>query len=102
MQIISEKIPLESLKDLAKASFGNLIKAVIDTEKGIMAIGGDLHSDEEALLLENGSLQKNLWGINIYPLQQGPELSRGNNSRSVENPETQKQIFDIVSKLIIR
>jgi hypothetical protein len=44
-----------------------MVKAVVDVEQGIMAIGGELHSDEEAILLDQGSTQKHLWGINLYP-----------------------------------
>lgn len=111
MQIIKEKISLEELKKLAKAGFGNLVKAVVDIEKEIMAIDGDLHSDEEALLLENGSQQKNLWGINIHPAQSDPDLiefdsvinirpSQNNNSRGIDNPQIQKKIINIVTGLI--
>lgn len=111
MQIIKEKISLEELKKLAKAGFGNLVKAVVDIEKEIMAIDGDLHSDEEALLLENGSQQKNLWGINVYPSQTSPDLiefdsvinirpSQNNNSRGIDNPQIQKKIINIVTGLI--
>lgn len=91
--------------------FGNLVKAVVDVEKGIMAVDGELHADEEALLLENGSAQKNLWGINIYPDLTGDDFiefdsminlrpSQGNRSRSVEDKEIQKEIIKIVNSLI--
>lgn len=36
-------------------------------KKKIMVIDAELHSDEEGLLLENGSEQENLWGINSTP-----------------------------------
>ncbi|MDD5659872.1 MAG: DUF5674 family protein, partial [Actinomycetota bacterium] len=52
---------------MANEMFGNLVKAVVDVEKESMAIDGELHADEEVLLLENGSDQNDLWGINIYP-----------------------------------
>ena len=39
----------------------------------MMAIGGELHSDEEAALLEDGSAQESLWGINLYPAERGDE-----------------------------
>jgi len=55
------------LEAIAKAQFGDLVKAVVDVERGVMAIGGELHSDEEALLLEDGSEQRRLWDINLYP-----------------------------------
>jgi len=70
-----------------------------------------LHADEETLLLENGSKQENLWGINIYPEIKDKNWiefdsminlrpSQGNRSRGVENPETQKIIIEIVEKLV--
>ena len=67
IRIISERISMDFLTQIAKERIGDLIKAVVDVEKEIMAIGGELHADEEAMLLETGSNQKNLWGINLYP-----------------------------------
>lgn len=46
---------------------GNLVKGVVDVEKEIMVVNGELHSDEQELLIEKGSKTENLWGINIYP-----------------------------------
>ena len=65
MQIVREPIARSELLEIAKNQFGTLVKAVVDIEREIMAIGGDLHADEEALLLEDGSEQENLWGV--YP-----------------------------------
>jgi hypothetical protein len=67
MLIIEEKITRAELSELAKQRFGDLVKAVVDIERDVMAIGGELHSDEEELLLEQGSNQWALWGINLYP-----------------------------------
>ena len=91
--------------------FGNLVKAVVDVEKEIMAINGELHADEEAQMLENGSKQENLWGINIYPELQGDDRiefdsminlrpSQNNLTRGVESPKIQQRIKEIVNKLI--
>jgi hypothetical protein len=66
MKIVTEAITIKEFKDMATDMFGNLVKAVVDVEKEIIAIDGELHADEEALLLKNGSRQENLWGINIY------------------------------------
>lgn len=89
---------------------GTLVKAAVDIERKIMAIGGALHADEEQILLEDGSLQQNLWGINLYP----DDLSdawiefdsminirptQGNRSRGVEDVEIQKKIRSVVSSL---
>lgn len=107
----SEKISKKELKEGAGKKFGNLVKAVVDIEKEIMAIDAELHSDEEALLLENGSRQENLWGINLYPGLEGDDFiefdsminlrpSQGNKSRSVDNQEIRKKITAVVAKLL--
>ena len=96
---------------MARGQFGDFVKAVVDIEKEIMAIGGSLHADEEAALLEQGSVQENLWGINIYPEKKREEWiefdsminirpSQGNRSRNVEDVDIQKKIVEIVNTLI--
>ena len=50
---ISEPIEASRLRELA-GSYGDMVKAVVDTDRRVMALGGDLHSDEEAILLEQG------------------------------------------------
>ena len=52
MIIIEGPIPSQDLARMAQTGFGNLIKAVVDVEQRIMAVDGELHADEEALLLE--------------------------------------------------
>jgi len=111
MKIITEKITLDELRKVAQERFGEMVKAVVDIEKGIMAIGGELHADEEAMLLENGSQQENLWGINIYPEKIENEFieydsminlrpRQNNRSRGVEDPEIRNKINNIVNDLI--
>ena len=111
MQIVRESIALSSLQEMAEAMFGNLVKAVVDVELGIMAVDGELHADEEALLLEHGSEQRHLWGINIYPdLPNADRIefdsminirpSQGNRSRRVDDPAIRGRIVHIVDYLI--
>jgi len=113
MKIINSKISIDEIKKMADKMFGNLIKAVVDIDKEIMAVNGELHSDEEALLLEKNSKQENLWGINIYPeikdddwiefdsmINLRPSLK--NFSRGIDNPDIRKKIIKIVNKLIVR
>ena len=111
MKIISTPISISELKAIARESFGDMVKAVVDLKKESMAIGGELHADEEAALLAAGSAQADLWGINIYPDQQrGKWLefdsminirpSQQNRSRTVENAALRKKITEIVNKLI--
>ena len=112
IRYVDAPISTELLKQLAAEQFGDMVKAVVDIEKGVMAISGELHADEEAYLLDKGSEQKNLWGINIYldqPLLQAIEFdsminvrpSQGNRSRSVEDEGLRAKIAKVVESLII-
>ena len=111
IKIVKQPITLAEIKGLAEERFGDLVKAVVDVKQQIMAIGGELHADEEALLIENGSEQQDLWGINIYPDKSKEEWiefdsiinvrpSQDNRSRDVEDPEIRKCIIKIVNRLI--
>jgi len=113
MEIITQAITLARLREMAGSKFGDMVKAVVDVEKGIMAVDGELHADEEELLLVHGSKQANLWGINIYPeagigdwLEFDSMInlrpSQANRSRGVENPQVRQRILEIVSRLVIR
>lgn len=111
MRIVESPITLDELKTMAEGLFGNLVKAVVDVERRIMALDGELHADEEALLLESGSRQESLWGINIYPELEGPDRiefdsminirpSQGNRSRGVDDPQVRERIIQIVAGLM--
>ena len=67
LRIVTREIIRAELIATASEQFGDLVKAVVDVARGIMVIGGELHSDEEAILLEQGSRQEDLWGIDLYP-----------------------------------
>jgi uncharacterized protein DUF5674 len=112
IQIVSARVTLDELRRMAAAQFGDFVKAVVDVERGVMAIGGELHADEEAVLLQHGGRQADLWGINLYPDRPAEEFidfdsminirpSQGNRSRGVEDPVVQRQIRDIVARLVV-
>ncbi|MFA6527863.1 MAG: DUF5674 family protein, partial [Candidatus Babeliales bacterium] len=67
MQIVREKITLDELKQMSQKMYNQLVKAVVDIKKNIMVVDAALHADQENLLLEDGSEQQDLWGINLYP-----------------------------------
>ena len=110
-RIIRQSVDRSELRILAQARFGDMVKTVVDIARGIMAAGGELHSDEEALLLEDGSLQRDLWGINLYPDESGDgwiefdsminvRPSENNRSRDVESADTRDQIRRAVHALV--
>ncbi|MEX2090820.1 MAG: DUF5674 family protein [Candidatus Paceibacterota bacterium] len=111
--IIKEPITRVELKKIAERRFGDLVKAAVDIEQEIMAVGGELHIDEEVALFEEaGSNQQNVWGINIYPNEKGEEFiqfdsminlkpNQGNRTRGVDDLSTREKIIFIVNKLVI-
>ena len=111
IEIISNVVSRNSLRTIAAGQFGDFVKAVVDVERGIMAIGGDLQADEQALLLDAGSELQYLWGINLYPdlpKDQWVEFdsminvrpTAGNRSRSVESPSVREKILSIAARLV--
>lgn len=103
-----------SKSDLIKNSTNfideNVIKAVVDIKKEIMAVDSPMHYDCEQLLLENGSSQENLWGVNLYldsdnidDLVEFDSMinirpAQGNRTRNVEDEDTQEKIKSVVKK----
>ncbi|MBV8660625.1 MAG: hypothetical protein JO129_00555 [Candidatus Dependentiae bacterium] len=92
--------------------FEKIVKAVVDVEKEIMLIDAPMHADQEYFLLEQGSSQENLWGINLVPSKFETENfvvfdsminlrpGWGNFSRGVDDPAIQKAIKAIVNKFV--
>ena len=78
VRLITELVALPDLNKLAEDGFGDLVKAVVDVEQRVMAIGGELHADEEQFLLERGSQQANLWASTST--RHSTELPNGSSS----------------------
>jgi len=113
MHIITTTLSLNDLKKMAKDMFGDIVKAVVDIDRELMAVDAELHADLESRLLEDGSQRKHLWGINLYPEAPGDEFiefdsmtnvrpSQGNRSRGVEDEAIRNKIIQIVGKRIAR
>lgn len=113
MKIVDEKnkIEIAELKEMAKRMFGNLVKAMVDIEKEILAVDAELHSDLMDFLIETeNSAFKNLWGINLYPVEDGEDFivfdslinirpGLGNKTMGVDDPKIRKKIINVVYKL---
>jgi hypothetical protein len=112
IKTVATTISLGTLRAMAEWSFGNLVKAVVDVARVVMVVNAEMHADEEALLLEGGSRQVDLWGINLYPDRFGTAdfiefdsminvpPRQGNRSRSIEDPEARRAVIDVVARLI--
>jgi len=101
------------LKTMAAAIFGDMVKAVVDVDRELLAVDADLHADLEALLMQDGSKQGSLWGINLYPEAQTEEFieydsminmrpSGNNRSRGVDDAGIRARIVDIVSRRVVQ
>lgn len=113
MKLVDKTITLQELKMMSKRTFGGLVKAVVDIKKEVMVVNADMHADQEKFLLDRGSNQDDLWGINLYPdLPQNQFIEfdsminvrpRMNNfSRGVENKQIRELIIKIITKLVKR
>lgn len=113
MRIITDTITLAELRVAASSIFGNLVKAVVDIEREVVALDAEMHADLESLLIENGSRQQDVWGINLYPEESPANFlefdsminvrpSQNNRSRNVEDPAIRATIERILAKRITR
>ena len=65
--ILEQPIRPGDLRALVADGFGDMVKFVVDVERGVVAIGGQLHAEGEHRLLNEGSSQEDLWGANYFP-----------------------------------
>ena len=112
IKIIKNPITRAELRWIAKERFGDLVKGAVDIEQEIVAVGGELHIDEEVALIENeGSKQNNVWGINLYPEKEGEGFIEfdsminikpnfNNRTRGIDDPVIKERIVDVVNKFI--
>ena len=112
MEIIEKQTPLQQIIDLQDNYFGDMVKAVVDVKKEILAVDAELHADLEKQLLESGSRQSDLWGINLYPGLRGDDFIefdsminirpyQNNPSRDVLDQVVRERIISVVQKLIV-
>ena len=105
-------ISVAELTTLAERMYGNLVKADVDTRRLVMVVDMDMHADGEAYLLEQGSRQEDLWGINLHPAKFGTEEfvefdsminirpRQHNPSRNVLDLAARAKILDLVGSVV--
>jgi hypothetical protein len=110
---LADPVSLEDLRAMLGRRFDDMVKAVVDLRREVMLLDADMHADQEAELLAEGSRQVDLWGINLYPTQSEADWlefdsminlrpSFGNRSRGVDDPATRVAIADLVARLVQR
>ena len=109
--IYKEVVGLSAIAKMAEETFGDYVKGVVDIQHKILGLGGELHADIEEALLTQGSVQQDLWGINLYPNESWPEMvefdslinirpRQNNRSRYVESAELREQILTVIQEKI--
>lgn len=113
IRIYKDPVELTTVAQMADETFGDYIKGVVDIEQEILGLGGELHSDIEELLLTQGSIQQNLWGINLHPHESWPEMvefdslinirpRQNNRSRYVEDETLRQRILKFIDEIVRR
>ena len=113
IRIYKDAVGLSTVTQMAEATFGDYVKGVVDVEQKLLGLGGELHSDIEEKLLTQGSIQQDLWGINLHPQESWPDMvefdslinirpRQNNRSRDVEDPLLRKQIINLIGEILQR
>jgi len=111
IKVFKEKLAALELEHLFNENPGDIIKGVVDVKQTTIALGGELHADAEALLLQDGSSQEDLWGFNIFKDKSKEDRleyssfinirpSQNNRSMEVQDVKLTEQIKKIVDDLI--
>ncbi len=112
LKIIREPVSHDEVAARARATHGDMVKVVVDIEKGILSLGGEWHAEGEEILLTDGSVQTNLWGANVYPEKIGEERveytslinirpRQENRSMVVESAEIRRKMKGIIDHLLL-
>ena len=107
IHIIRDRATKQQMEEMLQM-LGTYVKLAVDLKRGILAGGGALHADCEAVLLEDGSRQEDVWGadwvpssqqvtfeslINIRPRQNNPSLE-------ILDPIVRQRVTAIVTPLL--
>lgn len=107
-----KKISVKELEEMAQKMDGNIVKADVDIAKKIVIIDMPMHFEGEQELLEQGSRQKDLWGINLIPAQYGLDgfivfesminikVHQDNPSMTIKSAEICLQITAIIDEVV--
>ncbi|MBU6323135.1 MAG: hypothetical protein KGI41_02415 [Patescibacteria group bacterium] len=113
MEILVTREPTDekTLRALADAWFGDMVKGAIDIARGTLALGGDWHMDANVKLIEDGSSQEDVWGFNVYPEKRGDDAieyislinirpRQGNRDMELQDPTLRRKVRETVAHAI--
>ena len=88
--------------------YESMIKIVVDIRRRLLSGGGEMHSDCERVLLDDGSEQDDLWGANWYPTGQRLEFESlinirprlGNRSILIQDDRLRNQVESVTREIL--
>src|SRR3990167_1921022 len=107
-----KSVTIDELNKMSQKMYGNLVKADVDVAKKIVVLDMGMHADGEAYLLEGGSKQNDIWGINLHPDKYGTDEfvefdsminlrpSQGNLSKGIDDKKTKQQLLDLIAGVV--
>ena len=107
IHILRERATKQQLEEMLQ-TLNSYVKLAVDVRRGILAGGGKMHADCEAVRLEDGSQQTDVWGADWYPGNQEVvyesliNIRPRQNNRSIEiqDPGLREQIDRVVRPLL--
>ena len=111
--VVTQRLLPSDLARLVGNPFKDMVKFVVDVDRGIAAVGGELHADAKAVLLGHGSEPDSLWGGNYFPGRGESDCivytsminvrpAAGNRGLEVGDPALRLRMRDVVFALIGR
>jgi hypothetical protein len=90
------------------AEYDGMIKIVVDIRRRSLAGGGEMHSDCESVLLDDGGEQDDLWGANWYPEEQRIEFESlinirprlGNRSILIQDESLRQSVESVAREIL--
>lgn len=107
IHILRQRADPEQVREMLEV-LETYIKLAVDIQRGILAGGGAMHADCEAVLLQDGSKQENVWGADWNPFAQEVTFEslinirprQGNRRLEIEDPTLRDRIARIVRALL--
>ena len=115
MKIVKDTIEITELRQMLEGGFFvDVVKAVVDLEKEIMAVDAQMHADlMNELIKTEHSNHQNLWGVNLFPGMSAEKFivftslinikpSLGYKSVDIKDQNLQEKIRNVINKLVQR
>lgn len=107
MHLLKNKATSTQIREMLEIYF-TMVKIVVDVRRKILAGGGEMHTDCETMLLDDGSEQDDLWGSNWYPGDQRIEFealinirpNMGNRSIVIQSEDLRRRVETVARQIL--